>query len=143
MKGMDKNIAARKAAAEMHLVEAREAAARADLELVEHAVTAVHPEAGRLHLYVNPYNSEYFTSQLTDADGTLLTEEVGDIVVFHEDGGHDADGEPISVPVTVSDLMDKAMRTCPSDVRDQLLQPENEDSECSGRYYLPLPLASE
>ena len=49
-----------------------------------------------------------------------------------------ADGEPISVSVTVSDLMDKAMRTCPSDVRDQVLQPEDEDAECSGRFYLPL-----
>ena len=134
---MNKNISARKATAEKHLREACEAAARADLELVEHAVTAVHPDAGRLHLYVNPANSEYFASQLTDANGSLISDEVGDIVVYYE-ADHDADGEPISIPTTVSDLMDKAMRTCPSDVRDQVLQPEDEDAECSGRFYLPL-----
>jgi hypothetical protein len=138
MEPMDNTIAARKAAVEKHLHDARAAAARTDLEFIEHAVIGAHPEAGRLCLYVNPADSEYFTSELTDADGAHVTDEVGSIVVFHEDGGHDADGEPISVPVTVYDLVEKAMRTCPSDVRGQLLTPENEDSEYSGRYYLTL-----
>lgn len=139
MSVMTNDIATRKAAAEKRLHDARAAAARTDLEFVEHAVAAAHPEAGRLHLYVNPADSEYFTSELTDAAGGRITDDAGDIVVFHEDDT-DADGEPIRVPVTVYDLMDKAMRTCPSDVREQLLMPENEDSACSGRYYLPLPL---
>lgn len=108
--------------------------------LAADAVLSAHPEAGRLHLYVNHSDSEYFTAQLTDAQGAEITDDAGDIVVFHEDDTDD-DGEPIRVPVTVYDLVQKAMRTCPSATMEQLLVPADEDADCSGgRFYLPLPL---
>lgn len=104
------------------------------------AIANAHRGAGRLYVFVNEYESEYIAGRLTDAEGTEIDPGAGEIAVYSMDVGEDETGMPISVPVTVADLVQQALRTFPGNIETELLRSENEDAALSGFYYLPLPL---
>lgn len=90
------------------------------LNLLGAAVRGVHPDAVALVLRANPIDSGLFTHSLARAavasDGTELTREIGDMVLFSRPRPG-ADPGAAEVEVTVDDLLEWGLRDNPAGAR--------------------------